>query len=139
MSSIRFKMTGLDALAKRLGVVREEVRKAVTVGVRAVAENVRTNSMRRTPVDLGTLRASHFIDEVGEVGDTIFTTVSVGGGAAEDYAVIQHERLDFHHDEGEAKFLESARNEELPNAAPLIAKFTAEAIRRAARGGGRVS
>jgi hypothetical protein len=44
------------------------------------------------------------------------------GGAAEAYAIVQHENLEFHHTTGEAKFLESVLNESRPFMAQRIAK-----------------
>jgi len=33
------------------------------------------------------------------------------GSGAEDYAIVQHEHLEFHHTHGQAKFMESVLNE----------------------------
>lgn len=57
------------------------------------------------PVDVGVLRSSGFVDLPEYSGTHV--SVQIGyGGAAEDYALVQHERLDFHHTVGQAKYLE---------------------------------
>ena len=81
-------------------------------------ELVMTDSKRNyVPVDKGVLRASGFVT-MDEDEKKIRATIGFGGPAgsgntngesnAEDvnYAVIQHENMDFAHKVGEAKFLE---------------------------------
>lgn len=70
------------------------------------AEQIMTRSQRDfVPVDLGVLRASGHVAPPDIRGDRV--TVELGyGGAASAYALVQHERLDFHHDVGQAKYLE---------------------------------
>jgi hypothetical protein len=53
----------------------------------------------------GTLRDSGFVDEPQISGTTIEVPLGFGG-AAEAYALVQHEHTEYHHDVGEAKFLE---------------------------------
>lgn len=78
-----------------------------------------TEAKRRTPVSPlparngvvpGTLRASGTVHEPDYSGKHVSVTLSFGG-AAEDYAIVQHERLDYHHTTGQAKYLESVLNE----------------------------
>jgi len=88
-----------------------------------------TESKRRCPVSPlpapkgvvpGTLRDSGQVARPDRRGKHISVTMSYGG-AAEDYAVVQHENLDFHHTTGQAKFLESVINESRPYMAGRIA------------------
>lgn len=65
-----------------------------------------TEAKERTPVDTGTLRGSGYVDLPQDQGDRITQTFGFGG-AASDYALIVHERLDVNHPTGQAKFLES--------------------------------
>lgn len=68
-------------------------------------------SKQRCPVETGILRASGTVSKPEiDSYDNINVTLSYGG-AARDYAIVQHERLDFVHKVGEAKFLESVMNE----------------------------
>jgi hypothetical protein len=64
----------------------------------------------------GTLRASGTVHEPEQNGKKIRVTLSFGGpgSGAEEYAVIQHENLDYYHTVGQAKFLESTLDESAP-------------------------
>lgn len=78
-------------------------------------------SMRRTPVDTGALRASHNTTKPVVDGKDISVTIEVGGSAA-PYAWQVHEDLEADHPVGQAKFLESTLNESKPFMAARIAK-----------------
>jgi len=91
---------------------REELALAqhATAAALYVAGNVvMTNAKQRAPLDTGVLRASGFVTQPIPGKNP---RVEVGfGGAAEAYAIVQHERTEFRHEVGEAKFLEKAFNE----------------------------
>ena len=71
-------------------------------------------SMSRTPVDTGALRASHETSEPRYLGDEIEIDLTVGGPAA-PYAASVHYDLDsFHPNGGQALFLESTWIESAP-------------------------
>jgi len=96
--------------------------KRVASAMYVEAEVEMTESKRRVPVEHGTLRASGFVDQPKQKGRNISVVLSYGG-AAEDYAIVQHERLDFNHPRGgQAKYLESVLNESRPYMAARIAR-----------------
>jgi hypothetical protein len=69
------------------------------------AEHIMADSLRQVPVDTGVLRGS------ATVGQPVFrggvASIDMGyGGAAKAYAWVQHERTDYRHSHGKAKFLE---------------------------------
>lgn len=69
-------------------------------GLKAQAMVLKGRSQALCPVDSGTLKNSCVIEESGD-------HIIVGyGGAASSYAAIQHENLQFHHEVGQAKYLE---------------------------------
>jgi hypothetical protein len=78
-------------------------------------------SMRRTPVDTGALRASHETERPVVERGQVSVRIVVGGPAA-PYAVPVHERVEVHHPVGQAKFLESTIMESAPFMAERIAK-----------------
>lgn len=78
----------------------------------------KANDQRRT--DPGALLRSGYTRVEGE------TTVAVG--YSEFYAGWQHERLDYHHEHGEAKFLESAFNQGSDEALIKVADRIQEGI-----------
>lgn len=89
------------ALAKRVAVAPQAMGAAMFVE----AERIMGDSRERVPVDKGNLRGSAHVALPEISGDG--AVVEFGyGGAASEYAVIQHERLDYSHVVGEAKFLE---------------------------------
>lgn len=133
MSRIDFDITGIRELANALRRTRAEMRAAIKAGVSMAGEQIRTESMRRVPVDLGVLRASHYVTEPEERGGIVSVVVGCGGGPAEPYAIVQHERLDFHHNEGEAKFLENAVKAEADAARRILGRFARAALQRGSR------
>jgi len=87
----------------------------------AEAQIERRESMKRTPVDLGPLRASHTVFPPKGAGDIVTVDIAVGGPSA-SYAVIVHEDLDAQHTTGQAKFLESTLRESAPHMAARVGK-----------------
>lgn len=79
-------------------------------------EKVMADAKVDTPVDTGTARASGTVYPP-EISATEVKVVAGFGGAAEDYIIPLHERLDVSHVTGSAKFLEKAfllRAREMP-------------------------
>ncbi|HEY9409327.1 MAG TPA: hypothetical protein VIQ30_22660 [Pseudonocardia sp.] len=87
-----------------IGQVKAVVRAAEVRGLFLAAEHGLGESDRRVPIEEGTLSRS---------GATSVDAANLRAAVSYDteYAVVQHERLDFQHDAGrEAKFLENALN-----------------------------
>ena len=94
---------------------------------------VQKESMKRTPVDTGSLRASHETSPPRWSGDNLEVSIKVGGPAA-PYAQIVHEDLEADHTKrvtrrgktftkvGEAKFLEKSVHEAVPTLLARVAK-----------------
>jgi hypothetical protein len=78
-------------------------------------------SMKRTPVDTGALRASHETSDFTLGKDTIEVSIKVGGASA-PYAVAVHEDLSAFHKHGQAKFLESVIRESAPHMASRVSR-----------------
>jgi hypothetical protein len=106
---IVLEFQGLDALMFTLMKLVADVPKEAAGALYEVAEEVMTDSKENycpvAPIQGGTLKNSGFVEAPDlRVGDI---SVKIGyGGQAEDYAVVQHERLDYRHTTGEAKYLE---------------------------------
>lgn len=75
------------------------MRAAAIEGLTLSAERVRAVTVPRAPLEEGDMRSS--LTVVPADDDLQAAVVSDS-----PYAVIQHERLDFYHDDGEAKYLE---------------------------------
>lgn len=102
---LKFKIRGMKELKAALKKVRDDAKAAANRAVYVAGNEVMTEAKIRAPLDLGPLRASGYVtlpqDGKVELGF---------GGAAAEYALVQHERIEFKHEVGEAKYLEKAIN-----------------------------
>ena len=90
------------------------------------------DAKQQTPVDLGVLRASGTVFPVER--SRTGASIELGfGGAASGYAVVQHERLDYHHPTGKAKFLEDPVLKHATTLGRTIANEVERALRKFAR------
>lgn len=93
-------------MARRLRGLKGRAPQILGRGIRVAAEEMATDARqsrpgRGVPREFGALSAS-----IGVRGPNTEGTVELyAGGASAGYAVIQHERTDFHHDLGEARYL----------------------------------
>lgn len=100
-----FIITGDKLLAARLARLGATAPLALGGALYAEAEGIMGVSRGLAPVDTGVLRGSGVVRQPRISGDG--AEVEFGyGGAASAYAVIQHERVDFSHQVGQAKYLE---------------------------------
>lgn len=109
--SIGGKVGGARAFMRRLEKLGPDVVAATDRGLYAWAQRILANAAGRAPMDTGNLRASGRVVE----GDfkTILRHDVVFGGGNVPYATVQHDRTDFHHEEGEALYLEKAFRDEV--------------------------
>lgn len=108
MSDSKFTLTGLRELRANLQAVQRHTKEAMTLAAVKHANKVMSASKQLVPVDTGALMIS------GEVLDPVVTdqdvSVDLVYGTSEptsNYAIVQHERLDFNHPNGgQAKYLD---------------------------------
>ncbi len=101
------------------GLTGEGRRRVINAGVKAVdlfADRVVGKSQGLAPIDLGNLEDSGFAEKAEFTGTDIVAVV----GFNTEYAAAVHERLDAHHDEGQAKYLEAAMNQEAHKLKPFV-------------------
>lgn len=118
------EVTGVESLMANLLAVGASGRTEAAAGLYAEGEAIMADSREHfVPVEHGVLKDSGHVELPVWNGDTV--TVGMGyGGAAKDYAVIQHENLTFAHPHGGgAKYLEL----------PFLARIAQMADRLAAR------
>ena len=104
---IRIELEGSVKLTDVLRGAGSRATRALAAGLVNVAEDIIRDAEPMVPFDTGRLRGSAGVlpPEVTPMG----VAVTFGyGGDASDYAIVQHERTDFHHTVGQAKFLEQA-------------------------------
>lgn len=122
---ITIEVKGTEKLRRALAELGERALFEAGKALYAEAELIMTESKKQCPVDTGTLRSTGYVEEPEHSGDQ--ATVQMGyGGPAAPYAVVQHERLDFKHKVGKAKYLEDP----VKAAAPKLPRALAERLRR---------
>lgn len=123
-------MKGVDEMVATIKKVAAKFPDRVAAAIYQEAQIEMTESKRRCPVSPtpapkgvvpGTLRASGRVEEPTRRSNTI-EVVMAYGGAAIDYAVVQHENPDYIHTTGQWKYLESVLNESRPFMAARIAR-----------------
>lgn len=112
---ITIEVKGLREVQRRLAEISRTISGNLQESLRAEGELIMTVAKQRTPVMTGTLRGSGHVQDVRDGIRLSF------GGPAADYAVYVHERLDTHHPNGQAKFLESACLEAIPSLPDRVA------------------
>ena len=122
------KLLGVEKMSQKMTQLAAKVPGKAGAALYAEALIEQAESMQRTPVDTGALRASHITThpERSIGGGTISVTIQVGGPAA-GYALAVHEDMEAFHKTGQAKYLESTINESAPHLAARIgARLKAE-------------
>jgi hypothetical protein len=97
-----FEIEGLAEAKKAFDDREAKVKRYTPEAMKDIGNDLLRRSAKRAPKDMGDLRGSGF----AEMDDY---TVTVG--FTEEYALAQHERLDYQHTDGEAKYLENPLNE----------------------------
>lgn len=121
------EFTGLNELNAKLAKLGAQSFAVVEAGVFETAELVIGRSKELCPVDHGILRKSGYAitqsmalegagseparELLADAPDVVVAVVGHGGPAI-PYALVQHERTDFHHEVGQAKYLETALHTE---------------------------
>jgi hypothetical protein len=133
-----------------------DLRLAVEQGLFQAGSVIEGDAKELVPVDTGNLRDSGFtitssLEMTGPTAEidpesrasvesdnpSVISAVVGFGGPAQEYAIVQHERLDFHHRIGQAKYLETAVNQHVEDIAPTIAEKVQAMIEgRSAEGSG---
>jgi hypothetical protein len=102
---LKVRLKGLSQAKKALADFKQLAGQAVARAVYVAGNVVMTEAKTRAPIDTGVLRASGYVT----IPSATNPKVEIGfGGAAEPYALVQHERTEFRHEVGEAKFLQNA-------------------------------
>ena len=114
--------TDISQLLAGLGVALERALAAAVRGLDVAGEHVIGDSAQLAPKLTTFLAASGTTLPAEVKGGSIEKTI----GHNADYAAAVHERLDVHHDNGQAKFLETA----VRNNAPKVGGFIADEVRK---------
>jgi hypothetical protein len=123
-----FKVRGVANVVKNLERAVARLQKAAVASLKAEAAAILDQAKSRTPVETGALRASGHVDKPKIDGRKISVQVAFGGPSA-PYGHIVHEDLAAHHDNGQAKFLETALAEAEPAMAQRLGARLKKRIR----------
>jgi hypothetical protein len=99
------------------------VHAAAEVAVGEAAQLVFDESQRMVPVDTGALKDSGRVSQDGLEAAIAYGAEDAAGRNGQDtaaYAVPQHERLDFEHSNGQAKYLEIPMHSQAERVAEVI-------------------
>lgn len=108
------RVIGVVEMKARVAAINAAMAHKIDGALTLEAEAIMAVSKQIVPVDTGALRSSGFVAQPTQSGNT--HQIDMGyGGAASDYAVIVHERLDTHHPVGQAKYLEQPLREAAPH------------------------
>lgn len=106
-----------------IGIDNAAIKKAAMKALKAEAVVLKGRSQALCPVASSTLKNSCVVEEHDDY-------VIVGyGGAASAYAAIQHENLSYHHNVGQAKYLEQPATEMEDEIKAAVAQAVKEAFR----------
>lgn len=118
-------LQGKDSVVRALLAAMERQRGAAAAALYQEGLAVDAESVKRTPVDTGRLRATHYVSPPVESGNAL--VVEIGNGT--DYAVYVHEMTELRHVTGEAKFLQNALNARSAGMLERLAKRTRANVR----------
>lgn len=114
----------VDLSGLRLEAILPQLKQAALDGMEEhVRGVVMPDADENCPVLYGTLRSTHFVEREGD------NVIGGYGGPAAAYAVVQHERLDFYHNVGEAKWLENAFNRHIGEVEETVGKRVTEVLK----------
>lgn len=113
MADISFEIRGLGATADAIATLVAADRKVIARALYVGGEKVVARAKELVPVDQGILRGTGHVALPGLATGDLVVQPTFGGPAA-PYALVQHERMDFHHTVGQAKYLETAMHELAP-------------------------
>lgn len=122
-----FRLTGVQAMAKAMEKAAKNGRNGAVRGLELGARQVLDVSNSQVPHEVGDLER----DGAASVDSTTLKSAVSYGRNAEtaDYAVPQHERMDYRHDPGRnAKYLENAFNSEAGVVSQIIAEQTRKGL-----------
>lgn len=128
MAGFGIQLNGSDKAKQSLKRMQQLQTPVKTAFVRAQSR-LQAGSVREVPVDTGVLRASWVAPPpmVRPFGVTAYVGY---GGAASRYAVVQHERLDYRHAVGKAKYLSDPFQRLQPQLVASLAKTVVQYLER---------
>lgn len=120
-------MSASADITQLLEGIRRGGERAIAAALKAVdqfGQHVLGDAQQLTPVKTGALKASGSTEPAEVRGGVIGKRIGFGVF----YAIFVHERLDLHHAQGQAKFLETAIRNNATKFAPFVAAAVAKVL-----------
>lgn len=118
-------LKGKDSVVRAMLAAAGKMRGAAAAALYQEGLALDAESVKRTPVDTGRLRATHYVSPPVDAGKSMY--VEIGNGT--DYAVYVHEMTELRHVTGEAQFLQNAMNARSAGMLDRLAKRTRANLR----------
>ena len=123
----KWKFTGIEKLEKEFNKKVKDIESGTSEGLVNAAKYLLELSQPLVPVDTGRLKESGQVVE--EDSSTVYVTYEAfNPETGYEYAPIQHEALDFHHNIGQAKYLEEPFMMNLDKLVEIVAGKTKEGV-----------
>lgn len=128
--TVTVKILGLEEFQAKLKTVAPAVaRAAMGTALYAEATSIMAEAIPKAPIEFGALRSSGHVEAPVVTGAGMISVTLGFGGAAKDYAVVQHEHLEFNHPRGgQAKYLEEPALAHAETAGPRIGAEIEQAL-----------
>ena len=128
---INVRTIGLENVLRNMTILERDITKVVGETLFQESEKVMTEikTIPIVPVDTGVLRATGHVELPERTATGINVELGFGGPAV-IYAAVQHERLDYHHPVGQAKYLEGPVRNNIRNFTARIIRALRKFIRR---------
>jgi hypothetical protein len=104
---MKFALRGLKQLEENLNKLIDDLDDITDEALDEIAQGIYDRSQKMVPVDTGRLKESGEIVQLGKLHWMVHYQ-AFDPLTGYEYAPIQHEVLDFHHEIGQAKYLELA-------------------------------
>jgi hypothetical protein len=104
--TVSVQVVGSQACLRALQRADPVATQALNQALYMEAEKIMAASKLLVPVDTGVLRNSGHVQWKGTARSKNFEVFVGYGGPSIPYAIVQHERMDYKHTVGEAKYLE---------------------------------
>lgn len=123
----KWKFEGIKQLEKEFSKKVKDIKHGSSEGLVDAAKYLLELSQPLVPVDTGRLKESGKVVE--EDSSTVYVTYEAFNPEnGYEYAPIQHEALDFHHNIGQSKYLEEPFMTNIDNLVEIVAGKTKEGV-----------
>ena len=123
----KWHFEGISKLEKDFNTKVKQINNSTTIGLYEAGRHLLELSQPLVPVDTGRLKASGKVTAEG-TNEVYVSYEAVNPDSGYEYAPIQHEDLSFHHDIGQAKYLEEPFASSIDELVDIVAKYVRKGV-----------